>query len=109
VLKLEHGLYVGIACGKGVLDKTLLTTNPAIPAEVKRRAGTPVDFAAQGLGLGFAVRDDTALLLHPTPIAPRGNHRGCTLVRGRGAWCAPDEVGQINGLARNTTQTVRPG
>eukprot|EP01038_Epipyxis_sp_PR26KG_P014409 gene14409-19340_t len=30
------------------------------------------------------------------------NHRGCTLVRGRGAWCAPDEVGQINGLARNT-------
>jgi len=56
----------------------------------------------------------TALwLMPPTPVAPLGNPPGVHLVarrqRGRGAWCAPDEVGQINGLARITTQTVRPG
>ncbi len=50
---------------------------------------------------------------HAAPLAPLGKPPGVHLVarrqRGRGAWCAPDEVGQINGLAQNTTQTVRPG
>jgi hypothetical protein len=50
---------------------------------------------------------------HAAPLAPRGKPPGVHLVarrqRGRGAWCAPDEVGQINGLARNTTHAVRPG
>ena len=33
------------------------------PAEAKRRAGIPKDFAAQGLGLGYAVRDNILVVL----------------------------------------------
>jgi hypothetical protein len=34
-----------------------------IPAEAKRRAGTSVDFAAQGPGSADAVRDDSLVVL----------------------------------------------
>ena len=34
---------------------------------------------------------------------------GTSEERYRGAGFAPNEVGQINGLARNTTLTLRPG
>ncbi len=52
----------------GVMGRTLVLAvpNAVIPAEAKRRAGTSVDFAAQGPGSADAVRDDSALVVDPT-------------------------------------------
>ncbi len=59
---------------------------------------------------GEAVPKGLKGLFPPNTHSPaKKNPAGVTIKRGRGAWVAPKRVGQINGLARNTTQTVRPG
>ncbi len=78
---------------KTLLDKTSPHPRHVIPAAAKRRAGTSGDFAAQGLGLGFAIWDDMVEHLFPTIAATRR-------VLPHAAMC-PEGADDVHGAARN--------